>query len=97
MKTEFTNNQKPLQRSFGKMYKESLQFRELQEGLIELIELSRITRNDKMKAASCNPSNYYRHLNDKNFAPKHLLGMIKLIVEHDNLEIAKNKFRNVDE
>lgn len=97
MTTELNKIKEPRQRSFGKMYKESLQFRELQEGLIELIELSKITRNDKIKAASCNSSNYYRHLNDKNFSPKHLLGMVKLIVEHANLQIVKNKFRNTDE
>lgn len=83
--------------TFAFMRNQAEQFRELQSELTELIELSKITRDAKMKAALCSSSNYYRHLGNKSFSAKQLIGMVKLIVEHDNLEIARNKFRNKNE
>lgn len=83
--------------TFGLMRKQAEQFRELQSELTELIELSKLTRDAKMKAAISSPSNYYRHLNNKSFSAKQLIGMVKLIVEHDNLEIARDKFRNTND
>jgi hypothetical protein len=83
--------------TFGLMRNQAKQFRELQSDLTELIELSKLTRDAKMKAAISSPSNYYRHLSNKSFSAKQLIGMVKLIVEHDNLEIAKDKFRNTND
>lgn len=86
-----------LNQTFGQMRRAALEFRELQSGLSELIELSRLTHKDKVKAAGCRSTHYYRKLKSKNFLTKHLLGMVRFIVEHDNLQIAKNKLSQSDE
>lgn len=75
----------------GKLYKEAEQFRELQQGLSELIELSQVPVKEKIKGAGIAQGHYYRQMAAKNFNAKQLLGAFKTIIEKSNYEIIRNK------
>lgn len=73
------------------LYKEAEQFRQLQIGLSELVELSQVQTKEKIKGAGIAQSHYYRKLESKNFNSKQLLGMFRKIIECSNFEMIKNK------
>ena len=73
------------------MYKEAEQFRELQSGLYELIELSRVPVKDKLRGSGMASSHYYRSLRERNLNAKQLLGIMRSVIEHSNYEMVMNK------
>ncbi|MBW8334843.1 MAG: hypothetical protein K0M40_22695 [Prolixibacteraceae bacterium] len=78
-------------KSFGAMYKEAEQFRELQSGLHELIELSRVPVKDKLRGSGMASAHYYRCLQERKFNAKQLLGIMRSVIENTNYEMVKNK------
>lgn len=82
---------KNLNRSFGAMYKEAEQFRELQSDLCDLIELSIVPVKDKLRGSGMASSHYYRRLHERKLNAKQLLGIMRSVIEHANYEMVKNK------
>jgi len=79
----------------GKLYKESEQFKQLREGLSELVELSQVPAGEKIKGSGIGQAHYYRKLQGKNFTPSQLIGIFRTIIEKSNIEIVRNK-RNIN-
>lgn len=75
----------------GELYKEAEQFKQLQKGLSELLELSNIPTKEKLHGSGISQAHYYRKLAGKNFTAKQLLGIFRKIIESSNLEMIKNK------
>lgn len=78
-------------KSFGAMYKESLKFQELELGIYELIDLSKVPYIYKMKGSNICKSKYYPKINNRTLNPKQLLGILRSIIEYANYEMVKNK------
>ena len=83
--------------TLGKLYKEAEQFRELQSGLSELIELSKVQVKDKLKGSGMASSHYYRSLQERKLTAKQLLCIFRSIIEISNFEIVKNKLNRTEE
>lgn len=70
---------------------ENKQFEELQIGLSELVELSNVPPNEKVKGSGMASGHFYRKLSARSFNAKQLIGIFRAITEHGNITEIKNK------
>ncbi len=75
----------------GSIHRDGLSFKELEAGIYDLIELSNVPDICKVKGSKMYHSKYFIKLNNRDFKPYQLLGILRSIIEHTNYEMIKCK------
>lgn len=70
---------------------ENQEFDELQTGLSELVELSNVPFDEKVKGSGMASGHFYRKLTARSFNAKQLIGIFRSIIEHGNITEIKNR------
>jgi predicted transcriptional regulator len=76
----------------GKLWKEAENWREIQRDLPAVIRLSNLPVNELCRKAGISTTHYHHILkNPERIKPKHLICILRILVESDNFNRLKNE------